>query len=91
MRELYRHKDHSMVAYYKQLLEAAGIPVMLRNEHLTMTGLSEIPIPEFYPNICVINDSDYEKAWEIMRIAIHENAMNSDEEVTCAACGEANP
>lgn len=91
MRELYRHRDHSLVAYYKQLLEAEGIAVMLRNEHLTMTGLSEIPIPEFYPNICVLNDEDYERAWHIMRKAMHENAEHSDEEVVCPSCGEVNP
>ena len=61
MRELYRHKEFSTVAYYKSLLEAEGISVLLRNETLQMSGLSEIPIPEFYPNICVMNDEDYEK------------------------------
>lgn len=59
MKELFRHKDHAMVAYYKSVLEAKGIPVMLRNEYLAMSGLAEIPIPEFYPNICVMNDEDY--------------------------------
>ena len=57
MKELYRHKEHSTVAYYKSILESEGIPTMLRNEHTTMAGLSEIPIPEFYPNICVMTVS----------------------------------
>lgn len=28
MKELYRHRDHTLVSLYKQMLDAAGIPVM---------------------------------------------------------------
>ena len=91
MRELYRHKEFSTVAYYKSLLEAEGISVLLRNETLQMSGLSEIPIPEFYPNICVMNDEDYEKAWNILNRVMTTDAENSEIEVTCPVCGETNP
>ena len=91
MKELYRHKDHSTVAYYKSILESEGIPVMLRNEHTTMAGLSEIPIPEFYPNICVMNDEDYPRAWEIMKRTMETNSKDSEIEVRCESCGEINP
>ncbi|BDS08426.1 hypothetical protein NT6N_34660 [Oceaniferula spumae] len=91
MREIYRAKDHSIVAYYKSVLEAEGIPIMLRNEHLTGSGLSEIPIPEFYPNICVMNDEDYQRAWEILNRTIHLNAKNAESEVICKNCEESNP
>ncbi len=80
-----------MVAYYRQILEAEGIAVMYRNEHLTMSGLSEIPIPEFYPNLCVMNDEDYSRAREILQKVIHEDGQNSDKEVKCPSCGEMNP
>ncbi|NNC88343.1 MAG: DUF2007 domain-containing protein [Akkermansiaceae bacterium] len=91
MKELFRHRDHTLVSYYRGLLEAEGIPVIMRNEYLAMSGLTEIPITEFYPNICVLHDEDYERAWKVMRRAIHENARGSDTEVTCAECGESNP
>ncbi|MCP5537274.1 MAG: DUF2007 domain-containing protein [Akkermansiaceae bacterium] len=91
MKEIYRHKDHSTVAYYKSILESEGIPTMLRNEHTTMAGLSEIPIPEFYPNICVMNDEDYPRAWEIMKRTMETNSKDAEVEVTCAICGESNP
>ena len=91
MKELFRHRDHALVSYYAQMLEAAGIPVLLRNEHVTMMGLSDIPITEFYPNICVLNDEDYQQAWELMRKVMQGNAEHADEEVACAACGETNP
>ena len=91
MKELYRHKDHSTVAYYKSILESEGIAMMLRNEHTTMAGLSEIPIPEFFPNICVMNDEDYPRAWKILKQTMESNSKNSEIDVTCAACGEINP
>ncbi|MBK1790687.1 DUF2007 domain-containing protein [Persicirhabdus sediminis] len=91
MKELYRHKDHSTVAYYKSILEAEGIAVMLRNEHATMSGLSDIPIPEFYPNICVMNDEDYPRAWEIMKRTMVTNSEKANLEVACSSCGEINP
>lgn len=91
MKELYRHKDHATVAYYKSILESEGIPIMLRNEHLATTGLAEIPIPEFFPNICVMNDEDYERAWEIMKRTMETNSVDSELEVVCGECGEVNP
>lgn len=91
MREIYRHKEFSTVAYYKSILEAEGIAVMLRNESLQMSGLSEIPIPEFYPNICVMHDEDYQKAWEILKRVMHTDAENSETDIPCPACGETNP
>ena len=35
--------------YYRSVLEDHGIPTMIRNERLTGSGLTEIPIPEFFP------------------------------------------
>ena len=91
MRELFRHRDHTLVSYYKELLEAAGIKVLVRNEYLAMSGLSEIPITEFYPNICVLDDEDYERAWQVMHEAMHESAVGADQEQICPHCGETNP
>lgn len=88
MKEVFRHHDHTMVALYQEILEAEGIPVMFRNLHLAMCGLATIPITEFYPNICVIDEEDYERAREVMRRVIHEAV---GPEVECPACGEKNP
>ena len=64
---------------------------MIRNEHTTTSGVTEIPIPDLYPNLCVIYDEDYQRAWEILNIAIKENAENMNKEITCSSCGEVNP
>ena len=91
MKEIFRHLDLTTVSYHKSLLEAEGIPVLLRNEHTTTSGITSVPIPEFYPNICVLNDEDYPRAWEILNHALHTNAKNVDVDVICPECGEKNP
>ena len=91
MKELFREKDFTRVGYYQSILEAAGIPTMVRNEHLAMSGLTEIPIPEFFPALCVMRDEDYENAMEIIREQYEENLKGADTETICQSCGEANP
>lgn len=91
MKELFREKDITRVSYYKAVLEDRGIPTMIRNEFLTMSGLTEIPIPEFFPALCVLIDDDYPQAVAIIREHLDANQKNADIEISCASCGEANP
>lgn len=91
MKELLRYRDYTTVSYYNSLLKAEGIPTMLRNENLHMTGLAEIPITEFYPNICVINDEDYERAREILKDAMFTDEKLAQQERHCSECNEPNP
>jgi hypothetical protein len=91
MKELFRELDITRVSYYKALLEDCGIPTMIRNEFLTTFGLSEIPIPEFYPALCVVNDDDYVQAMMIIREHLTANQANADIEIACASCREPNP
>ena len=64
---------------------------MIRNEYLTGSGVTEIPIPEFFPALCVMNDDDYVEAVAVIREHLNANQKNSDTEITCASCGETNP
>jgi hypothetical protein len=91
MKELFRERDFTKVGFFESVLEAEGIPTIVRNKHLTMSGLTEIPIPEFFPALCVINDEDYEPAMEIIRKHLTENSIGVEREVTCTACGEPSP
>jgi len=91
MKELFRERDFTKVGYFQSVLEAEGIATIVRNKHLTMSGLTEIPIPEFFPALCVMDEADYPRAVEIIRRRITENAVNADIEVKCPACGEMNP
>ena len=78
MQEIYRDREYSMVVYFRNLLEYHGIPTMLRSENLSTIGITDFPIPEFFPNICVMNDSDYNKAREIIQNAIDSHTSISD-------------
>ena len=91
MKELFRDSDLTKVTYFRNLLEGEGIATMMRNEHLQSSGLAEIPIPEFFPALCVMSDEDYERAVSIIREHVQSNQERSDEEVACAGCGEMNP
>ena len=91
MNELFRERDFTKVGYFHSVLEDEGIATIVRNKHLTMSGLTEIPIPEFFPALCVMDDGDYPRAMEIIRKRIIDNAVNADIEVKCPACGEMNP
>jgi len=90
MKEVYRHHEYIRVSYLRDLVEAAGIPTMLRNEDL-VHGVVEIPIVEFYPNLCVMNDEDYKEAWEIVNRVIEAEKQSPGEDLICPKCSEANP
>ena len=91
MIELFRHRDFTCVGYYQSILESEGIATHVRNQHLTMAGLSEIPIPEFYPALCVVNESDKERALQILRERNEANQIGFDSEIHCPNCAEPNP
>lgn len=91
MKELFREQDFTRVAFFQNVLEAKGIPTFIRNQHLTGSGLTEIPIPEFFPALCVMRDDDYESAVEIIRAHLVEDPAEVGIEVQCPACGEINP
>lgn len=91
MKELFRERDITRVNYFKAVLEGSGIPTMIRNEFLTTSGITEIPIPEFFPALCVMNDEDYAEAVAIIKDHLEANQKHADIEVSCASCGEVNP
>ena len=87
---MFRHHEFIRVSQFRDLVESAGIPTMLRNEH-TSHGVIEVPIPEFYPNLCVLNDDDYAEAWEIINKVIQSEKTNPGDDLICGHCGERNP
>lgn len=90
MKEVFRAHDFAKVSYYRDLLEGEGIATMLRNEDL-VHGVIEVPIPEFFPNLCVMDDGDYQKAWELIDADLKLAARNPGPDVVCPSCGERNP
>jgi hypothetical protein len=94
MKELFREADSAIVGHMKSILENEGIATVIRNEHLYMAGLSEVPIPDFFPALNVIHDEDYQRALLVLKKYVENSRANVgkvDEEVACPSCGEINP
>ncbi len=89
MKELFRERDLTRVTYYQSLIEAAGITTFMKNENVSvMEGVS---IPEFFPALCVVNDTDYDTAVKIIQEDLLRSESSSSVEVVCGACGKMSP
>lgn len=89
MLELLRYRDVTRVAYFRGLLEQAGIATFIRNDHVSTT---EVSIPEFFPALCIVNDSDKQRAIDLIREDLVSNADPDDlPERICGDCREASP
>ncbi|MEJ6578178.1 MAG: DUF2007 domain-containing protein [Akkermansiaceae bacterium] len=88
MREIVRHSEIHRVTRYRDILESAGIQTLVRNENLSVT---DAPIPEFYPNLCVLNDEEFPRAVQVLKEHEEKMAAGVEIEVTCPSCGEINP
>ena len=85
MQEVFRHWDTATVGLVNGFLEDAGIKTVLRN--WDGCNITEIPIPAIYPNVCVLNEKDLDRAREL--ISAFQNSVESTEkEWLCKSCGE---
>ena len=89
MKELFRERDLTRVGFYQSLLEEAGIPTFVRNENLSTT--EGVPMPDFFPALCILNNGDHEAARELIRSHLLRSENASAAEVVCGACGEMVP
>jgi|TARA_B110000914_G_scaffold6152_1_gene5219 hypothetical protein len=88
MKEIFRHSELHRVTRYRDILESAGIETLVRNEALSV---SDAPIPEFFPNLCVLSDDEFPRASELLKEHDERMAAGSGVEVICPPCGEVNP
>jgi len=89
MIEIFRDANLIKVSFYKQALEEEGIKSIIKNESIAMT---EIPIPIFYPALCIVNEEDHQKALRILeeRIKLEQTESRSPDR-DCPQCSEPNP
>ena len=90
MIEVYRHYDHARVGLLESLLQNAGIEVHMRNMHAS-TGITEVPIPEFYPRLCVINQEELEQAVALIQQFEEAEQRPLGPDWSCPACQEKVP
>ena len=89
MIEIFRDANLIKVSLYQRKLEEQGIATLIKNETIAMT---EIPIPVFYPALCIMNDEDHQRALEILKEVIElEQTESNAPEVSCPTCSEMNP
>jgi hypothetical protein len=83
MKKLFASPDSAEVGLVKSLLEEAGIPCEIRNEHLSPA----LPGAPFYPELWVLNDDDYSRAAELFA-AWDRPATSGGAAWSCPQCGE---
>ena len=64
MHEVFRDWDSAKVGLVDQLLKSEGIDTVLRN--WTGSNITDVPIPDMFPNICVLSNEDFVRARKIV-------------------------
>lgn len=89
MKEVFVHPDSARVGLCKSLLEEAGIACFIRNEH-TSSVFAGMPVPLFYPALCIHDDADLHAALSIVE-STQNIAEPEGNEWQCPTCGESVP
>ena len=86
MKLIYTNENRMLVGNIRNILDANGIETVLKNEY-SQGGVGEISAFDAWPELWLINDSDFDSA-----TAAIENASSkpTDPEWTCKNCGEVN-
>ena len=83
---IYTNENRILVANIKNIVEAHGFEVFLKNEY-SQGAVGEISAIDAWPELWVVNDSDYENAIKIIESSI---SKETDPEWICSNCGESN-
>ncbi len=86
MKIIYTNENNFLVNNIKNIIEAQGIEVFVKNEY-AQGAVGEIPAFEAWPELWVVNDSDFDRAME----AVNSQQKNKDNsEWRCKICTEVN-
>ncbi len=88
MIELITDPTPGRIAYFREILEAEGIPTFVRNENMSGT---EGMIPIFHPGLCIMKDSDLDRAKQLIAENQPSDLSDTALEIICPACSEKNP
>ena len=80
MKRVFGSYNQQIVHHAKNLLEAAGIRVLIRNQYLS-SAMGELPPAECQAEVWVMNDTDAARAEQVLR------HRESGPDWTCS-CGE---
>lgn len=86
MKLVYSNENHFVASNVKNLIEAQGIETIIKNE-FAQGAVGEISAFDAWPEIWVVNDSDFEAA---VKIAEASNQENNRADWFCRKCKERN-
>lgn len=66
MKLLFRDYNLHQCHFFKGIIESEGIPCFIKNEHICFSLMGYLgPLPDFWPELWVLNEKHYEQAREI--------------------------
>ncbi len=86
MKMVYTHENRFIVSNAKNILEAQGIDVVLKNE-FSSSAVGDVSAFDVWLEVWVRNDSDYEEAFKIIESSLSEKDAP---EWQCNQCQEQN-
>jgi len=86
MKLVYANESRFLVNNMKELFVAQEIEVFIKNE-FAQGAVGEISPFDSWPELWVVNDSDVERATQIVNLSKHSN---NDADWICKSCAETN-
>ena len=86
MKKVYSSQDSLMIWHLKNILENHGIHPMLKGEYLGGVA-GEVPPIECWPELWVVEDSQYDQARKIIETALSSKGSTS-QPWKCPGCSE---
>jgi Putative prokaryotic signal transducing protein len=95
MKELLQSADTVLLGLYQSMLADAGIATFIRNAATQQTVVGGLvtavfPLPSFNPTLCVVDDSDYPEAMQILS-SVKDGPPSTAPDWRCPRCSETVP
>lgn len=88
MKLIYSNQNPALVANIKNMLEAADIACIVRNEYAS-GGVGELSFIDAWPEIWVLHDANYEAAYDMIN-ALQARLQSTADNWICPQCHEKN-
>jgi len=88
MKLIYTHDNPFFVFNIRNILENNHIKCEVRNDILS-SAAGEVPPTDVWPEIWVLHEKNYQKAEELVKLAIHGDTKATS--WFCQNCNESNP
>ena len=87
MKKIYSSQDRLMTGHMKNMLENEEIECVIKNEHLSSI-LGEIPPIECWTEVWIVDDSQYDRAVQIVEKALAHQEETPQSDWICPQCSE---